>query len=203
MAYRGGHRSAQHAPIEPGDESTASPLERDVAASVVRMLESVKRNFDNREAALASLAHAASLLQIEIDRQATPRPASPRGALVGWQMKRVTAYIDANLDGPIRTAELAAITQRSSDYFGRAFKCATGETPHDFIVARRLRRARELMLEGDASLAEIAFSCGFADQAHFSKVFRLGHGLSPAVWRRERREIVEQDLTGSGLALAS
>jgi AraC family transcriptional regulator len=200
VAYGGSHPTAQHATIEHSEELTVSPLEGDVAASVVRILESVRRNFDNREAALASLDHAASLLQIEIDRRAAPRNANLRGALVGWQMNRVMAYIDANLDGPIRTGDLAAITRRSSDYFGRAFKCTTGETPHDFIVARRLRRARELMLESDASLAEIAISCGFADQAHFSKVFRLGHDLSPAAWRRERREIGEQRMGGSGSA---
>jgi AraC family transcriptional regulator len=179
--------------LESSGELTVPPLGGDVATSVVRMLESVQQNFDHREAALASLAHAASLLRIEIDRRSAPRPASPRGALVAWQMKRVMAYIDENLDGPILTRDLAAITRRSSDYFGRAFKCTTGETPHDFIVARRLRRARELMLESAASLAEIAISCGFFDQAHFSRVFRLGHGQSPAVWRRERREIVEHE----------
>jgi transcriptional regulator GlxA family with amidase domain len=44
------------------------------------------------------------------------------------------------------------------------------------------------MLTSDDSLSEIALSCGFADQAHLSKVFRSRHGQSPAVWRRERRD---------------
>jgi AraC family transcriptional regulator len=170
------------------EKLAASPLSEDLAASVVRILESAQRNFDDRDAALASLARAASLIQIEIDRKAAPRSANALGVLAGWQVNRVKAYIDANLDTPIHIQHLAAIARRSSDYFGRAFKRTVGETPHGFIVARRVRRAGELMLESDLGLAEIAATCGFADQAHLSKAFRRNHGQSPAVWRRERRE---------------
>jgi transcriptional regulator GlxA family with amidase domain len=170
------------------EELGSTSISEDLATSVVRILESAQRNYDDRDAALSALARATSLLQIEIDRKAAPQSANALGSLAAWQVSRVKAYIEANLGGPIRIQDLAAIAQRSSDYFGRAFKCAVGETPHGFIVTCRLRRARELMLESDLPLAEIAVTCGFADQAHLSKAFRRGHGQSPAVWRRERRE---------------
>ena len=81
------------------------------------------------------------------------------------------------------------MAQRSGAYFCRAFKRTFGETPHTFVLARRLHRASELMLTSDASLSEVAVSCGFHDQAHLSKVFRARYGQSPAAWRRERRDL--------------
>ncbi|HVJ52713.1 MAG TPA: helix-turn-helix transcriptional regulator, partial [Aliidongia sp.] len=69
-----------------------------------------------------------------------------------------------------------------------AFKRSLGEAPHAYIIARRLERARELMLTSDMGLSELALQCGFSDQAHFTKLFRSHVGKSPAAWRREHRE---------------
>jgi AraC-like DNA-binding protein len=167
-----------------------APLPPDLANSLVRLLESARRDLDgDQEAAKASIVRASSLLQVEIDRTAagSSKRAAP-GSLAAWQVHRVKAYVDAHLDAPILIRDLAGVAQRSSAYFCRAFKRTFGETPHAFIIARRLHRANELMLTSDESLSEIALCCGFADQAHLSKVFRSRHGQSPAVWRRERRD---------------
>jgi transcriptional regulator GlxA family with amidase domain len=61
-----------------------------------------------------------------------------------------------------------------------------GDSPHGYVMRRRMERAQGLMLSTDASLAQIAADCGLADQAHFSKVFRRFAGESPAAWRRAR-----------------
>ena len=170
------------------EDSLCAPLAPDLANSLARLLDSARRNLDgDREAAKDSITRASSLLQIELDRNAagTTTRAAP-GSLAAWQVHRVKAYVDAHLETPILTRDLARVAQRSNAYFCRAFKRTVGEAPHAFIVARRLHRASELMLTSNDSLADIAVSCGFADQAHLCRVFRSRHGQSPAVWRRER-----------------
>jgi len=172
-------------------EFDRATLSRELADSLVQLLESARRNLEaDRETARASLARASCLLQIEIDRRAAGgAERAPRGALAGWQVQRVKAYIDAHLEGSLHIHELADIAQRSSGYFCRAFKRTIGRTPHAYILDRRLDRAGELMLMSDAALSEIAITCGFSDQAHLCKTFRARYGQSPAAWRRERRDL--------------
>jgi AraC-like DNA-binding protein len=101
---------------------------------------------------------------------------------------RLRAFIDGHLDETIHITDLAGVARRSAAYFCRAFKRTFGESPHDYVVRRRLHRARHLMLTTDLALSEISLSCGFTDQAHLCRLFRQAHGQSPAVWRRERRD---------------
>jgi AraC family transcriptional regulator len=179
--------SSVGAECEPSGEG-AVPTE--LAASLIHLLEHAKRHLDeDRDKAKASIARAASLLQVEFDRRNADADGPSQGALVAWQVNRVRAYVDANLDTSIQIRDLAAVARRSNAYFSRAFKTTFGETPHAFVVGRRLHRAAELMLTSDDSLSQVASSCGFADQAHLCKMFRQRHGQSPAVWRRQRRDV--------------
>jgi AraC family transcriptional regulator len=172
-------------------QSGEGVLPAELAASLIYLLECAKRHLDqDREKAKASLARAASLLQVECDRRNADTDKRPlQGALVAWQVNRVRAYIDAHLETSIQIRDLAAVARRSTAYFCRAFKATFRETPHAFIVSRRLHRAAELMLTSDDSLSQVALACGFADQAHLCKMFRQRHGESPAVWRRQRRDV--------------
>jgi AraC family transcriptional regulator len=65
------------------------------------------------------------------------------------------------------------------------FRQSTGQTPHNFIVRRRIERAKGLLRKPDLQLADIALTCGFADQSHFTTSFRKATGLTPLRWRRE------------------
>jgi AraC family transcriptional regulator len=69
-------------------------------------------------------------------------------------------------------------------HFARAFRAFVGCTPGDLLRARRLEKAAELLLKGNASLAEIALDCGFADQAQFTKAFSQIYGTTPGRYRR-------------------
>jgi AraC family transcriptional regulator len=173
------------------EQSGEGVLPAELAGSLIHLLECAKRYLDqDREKAEASIARAASLLQVEFDRtNAGADEGLSQGALVAWQVKRVRAYVDARLETSIRIRDLASVARRSTAYFSRAFKATFGETPHAFIVGRRLNRAAELMLTSDDSLSQVALACGFADQAHLCKMFRQRHGQSPAVWRRQRRDL--------------
>jgi AraC family transcriptional regulator len=119
-----------------------------------------------------------------VDKQRTR--SSPAGQLHDWQVRRVCEYIDARFGAPIRVCDLSAIAQRSECHFARAFKRTFGETPHDYVVRRRVELASQMMLMSDAPLSEIAVTCGFSDQAHLSKRFRRYLGQTPGAWRRVR-----------------
>jgi AraC family transcriptional regulator len=107
-----------------------------------------------------------------------------RGGLAPWQEARVKEYIEAHLQAGPGLLELAALCKLSVSHFGRAFKTSTGMTPHRWLVARRLARARDLMLRTGATLADIAQCCGFADQSHLAREFRRLEGVSLGAWRR-------------------
>ncbi len=174
----------------PKNGATA-PTEPDILPSLAKLLESVRREFDaDREIAKALLVRAASLLRVEIDRQATDiDPRNKTGGLAAWQIRRLSVFIEARLDQPIRLKELSAISKLSTAYFSRAFKLTFRETPHAYIVRRRLEKAESFMLTTDLLLSDIAARCGFADQAHLCRLFRQQYAKSPAAWRRERTDV--------------
>ncbi len=118
-------------------------------------------------------------------RSAAPPCREPRqGGLAGWQVRRLNAYIDEHLSGPLHVQDLAAITRLSPGHFAHAFKQAFGEPPLVHVTRRRLARACEKMLAGDESLSCIAQECGFCDQSHFTRHFHRAMGMAPQRWRR-------------------
>lgn len=122
------------------------------------------------------------------DPRARMVPArAPRGALAPWQEQRIAAHIRENLGASLRGSELAATVQLSSSYFIRAFKVSFGIPPVEYITRLRVLRAQGLMLSTDNSLAEVALTCGWSDQSHFSRRFQRVVGVSPGVWRRQHR----------------
>lgn len=88
------------------------------------------------------------------------------------------------LDGEVLISEVAQACNLSRGYFIRAFKEATGMTPYQWLLSKRIDRAKELLRSSKAPLAEIAISCGFADQSHFTRVFSTAVGAAPGLWRR-------------------
>ena len=113
-------------------------------------------------------------------------PSFPRGGLAPWQIRRVSTYIDTHLELTIGTTDLARLVQLSVFHFCRAFRASFDESPHTYVMRRRIERAQGMMLQTDSSLAQIAIECGLADQAHLSKSFRRFVGQSPGAWRRAR-----------------
>src|SRR5258708_3733306 len=109
-----------------------------------------------------------------------------RGGLAPWQIRKLITYIDVNLDRTITTLCLAEVARLSSFHFCRAFRDSFGDSPHGYVIRRRMERAQGLMLTTNSSLGQIAAECGLADQAHFNKLFRKFAGVSPGAWRRAR-----------------
>ena len=109
-----------------------------------------------------------------------------RGGLAAWQIFRVRAYIDRNLHHTVHIRDLSAIARRSPAHFSRKFKLAVGDSPHAYVVRKRLERVCHLMITGAASLSEIALRAGFSDQAHLCRLFRRAFGQSGKLATRAR-----------------
>lgn len=107
------------------------------------------------------------------------------GAFSSRDWNRVCEYIDAHLHDEIMLVDLADTAGWSVRHFSRVFRQSTGQTPHNFIVRRRIDRAKDLLKARSLPLAEIALTCGFADQSHFTTAFRKVTGLTPLRWRND------------------
>ena len=136
---------------------------------------------------VTELFNAANHTLLNEHGPARPAPNTQvRGGLAPWQIRKLTTYVEANLDHTITTRCLADIARLSSFHFCRAFRDSFGDSPHGYVIRRRMERAQGLMLTTSASLGQIAADCGLADQAHFNKLFRKFAGVSPGAWRRAR-----------------
>jgi AraC-like DNA-binding protein len=160
----------------------------DLANRLVDLLDGARRQLDHdQEAAREMISRAWSLVRGAIGGDTDSSAAADmRGRLADWQVRRLKDFIDERLDQAIRLEDLAQVARRSRSHICYAFKRSFGETPHAYIIGRRLRRASQLMLASDMALSQIALSCGFGDQPHFCRLFRKRYGQSPASWRRKQ-----------------
>ena len=168
------------------DTSSPTNLQRFVymANSLVELLETAKRELEgDNEAAKASLAKASIILRSETARLSGAN-GSKAGGLAGWQIARVQAFIDENLQCTIHRKDLSAVARLSKAHFSRSFKQAFGEPPHAYVMRRRLNKALLLIVTSSDSLSQIALSTGFSDKSHLSKFFKQTLGQAPASWRR-------------------
>jgi AraC-like DNA-binding protein len=120
---------------------------------------------------------------------AEQRPQSisrPHPGLAPWQIRQLRQHLDSNIGSKITTQTLASIARLSPSHFSRAFSVSFGDSPHRYLLQRRMERSQDLMLSTDAAIADIALDCGLVDQAHFGRLFRRLVGESPAAWRRAR-----------------
>jgi AraC family transcriptional regulator len=165
--------------------SLGTTRSRECMRRVIRLVEAALGQLHNPlHPAQGTLLEAASLLRQQIDPPASREASDGRGRLLTWQARKVRDYIDSHITGPVLVADLCALVQRSEAHFSRSFKRTFGESPHAFLVRRRVELAAQYMLTTDACLSDIALRCGFTDQAHLCKHFRQAAGRSPGAWRR-------------------
>lgn len=117
--------------------------------------------------------------------------------LAPWQVRRVKELIAAKLDARVGVSDLADVCRLSASHFTLLFKQTVGTTPHQWLLDRRIERAKELLRTSGRSLAEIAYATGFADQSHFARVFAQRVRTRPQAWRRQFREKKRDDLADS------
>ncbi len=116
-------------------------------------------------------------------------PAARRGtSLTRLQIRRISELVDDRLNGDIPVSMMAAACgDMPSALFVQAFRETTGQTPHQWLLARRTEKAKAMLLDTKLSVAEISQLCGFADQSHLTRIFSRKLGSPPGAWRRHHR----------------
>jgi AraC family transcriptional regulator len=99
------------------------------------------------------------------------------------RLRLVDELIEARLDAKLTVRELAAALRLSTGFFCRAFKASVGKAPHDYIIDRRVSRARTLLQSTPLDLSAIAHASGFASHAHMTATFRNRLGVTPSALR--------------------
>ena len=127
---------------------------------------------------LAELLRASDRLRDALDETAP---------LDAERLRRAQELMDATLEDGLGLGTLAEAVGLSQFHFTRAFKSATGLTPHAYLLDRRLARAQDLLSRTELPLAEIAYACGFSSQSHMTSTFTKHLGLPPGRYRQEVR----------------
>lgn len=124
----------------------------------------------------------ATLLAVHVRRYYSTQKKPLRewdGGLPKHKLQQVIDYIHAYLDRDLSLTELAALVQMSPHHFTRLFKRSTGFTPHQYVVRTRVERAKQLLLQGKLTIAQIAYMVGFAHQSHLNRHFKRHLGVTP------------------------
>ena len=116
------------------------------------------------------------------------------GGLAPWQQRCAKELLLAGIGRHVPVADLASACRLSESHFVRAFRQSTGLPPHQWVLARRIERSKELLSRCPSqSLSDVAIACGFADQSHFTRTFSRIAGLTPGAWRRFAGAIRDSD----------
>jgi AraC family transcriptional regulator len=134
-----------------------------------------------------TLTTALALQLVQQAGVAAPRHEPARGGLAPVIRRRVLELMHARLDRQLTLDLLAREAGLSPAHFARAFKESTGRAPHQHLMALRLERARRLLETPDAALSDVAVRAGFADQAHFTRLFKRHFGVTPGAFVRSHR----------------
>lgn len=117
----------------------------------------------------------------------TPRKSGEPAALTGAELAQLIDFIEAEMEQNFDLTALATVLGRDQFGFSRAFRAATGDSPHQYVIQRRLMRAKQLLADTTDALADIAYSTGFASQSHMTATFSKHVGMPPGAYRKEAR----------------
>jgi AraC family transcriptional regulator len=116
-------------------------------------------------------------------------PATYRGGLPGFRLKRVLHFIGDNLVEELSLQQLADVVGMSPHYFAELFKQSTGSPPHQYVLSQRIERAKEkLSACGRGNVTKVGLEVGFQNPSHFARIFRKFVGISPSIFQSETRE---------------
>jgi AraC family transcriptional regulator len=163
------------------------------SSQIVHILLALREEADGRNPGGLAVVEALTLaLGRLLARHAGVEPARAvraRGGLSAAARRRVLELIDAHLDARLTITRLAAEVGLSPAHFARAFKQTVGRAPHEYLLYLRLERARRLLERpggpGETTLSDIAQRTGFADQAHFTRLFKRAFGITPGALVRQ------------------
>ncbi len=130
-----------------------------------------------------SIAHTLMFHLIKNYTNAKENAKQFLGGLSGHKLRLVTEFINDNLEQDLTLTEVASVADLSHFHFARSFRKTLGVTPQQYIVNRRIEKAKDLLLHSDLPLVEVGFQTGFKNQSHFTTLFRKLTSFTPKVWR--------------------
>jgi AraC-like DNA-binding protein len=104
-------------------------------------------------------------------------------------LRSLLEYIDDNISGDLSLEALSAYSQLSTSHLHALFKEQLHQTPHKFIINRRLQQARSLLAGSDLRIGEICFKCGFINGETFNRCFKKAQGMTPTQFRISQRPV--------------
>jgi len=107
-----------------------------------------------------------------------------KDGLPKYRLKRAIEYIHEHIGEGFSLETLASVVGISQFHFARMFKQSTGLTPHQYLVEKRLERAKKLLVDSELTISDIAYSCGFASQSHLTRLFRQHLNITPKAYRQ-------------------
>ncbi|MCW8279630.1 AraC family transcriptional regulator [Agrobacterium sp. InxBP2] len=159
------------------EDGPVDPVLKGLAETVVPL---VSNNSPHRKLLIDHLAEA---VKAHVACRYGGIPLTERkGGLSAKHLDLATQYFVSCVDKEVVIDEIASLCGLSVGYFIRAFKRSTGLTPYQWLLDYRVRKAQDMLRQG-IPLAQIALECSFADQGHFSRIFKAKFGVSPAAWR--------------------
>jgi AraC family transcriptional regulator len=167
--------------LEP--HATADPLIREVGNAV----ESDVRS--RRPPDAGYVESLAVVLAAHVARKYVGAKAASCGGLAPHKLRCVRNHVSEHLGETIRVDQLAEAVHLSPFHFARMFKHSTGQSPHLYILMQRIERAKEILVETNTALVDVAAEVGFRTQGHFTGVFHRYAGFTPRAFRLRAREI--------------
>jgi len=170
-------RDAQAQPAEPG---CVSALDQDLLGVVLRFLRAVGTGTDRR--VLAPL-YLQEMVYRVLQREQYARLLSLAAAeSASNPVSAVLEYVRSHLSEPLTVADMADLVRLSPSAFAHLFRDVTGRSPYQFVKEMRLDRARELLVDGDFTVARISKEVGYASVSHFISEFRGRFGVTPRAY---------------------
>ena len=103
--------------------------------------------------------------------------------LAPFKLKQILELIGDSFTEEVSTSQLANYLHMSQFHFTREFKKSVGVTPYHYIMQQRVKMAKRVLKQQDASIAEVAVECGFSNQSHLGRVFKQHTGTTPRKFR--------------------
>ncbi len=129
---------------------------------------------------------AAALAARLLDRHSSLRQANAeRLRMSGRKLRLVLAYIEDNLTYDLRLTELASVAGLGLSQFKRVFRDSVGVPVHQYVIQRRVERAKMLLSDKSLPIGQVAIEAGFSHQSHLARHLRRVTGLAPGRFREE------------------
>jgi len=171
---------SRQAEVQASPQACVSALDSDLLGVVLRFLRAIKTGTDRR--VLAPL-YLQELVYRVLQRDQYARLLALAAAeSASNPVSAVLEYVRAHLSEPLTVADMADLVNLSPSAFAHLFRDVTGRSPYQFVKEMRLDRARELLVDGDFTVARISKEVGYASVSHFISEFRGRFGVTPRTY---------------------